>query len=239
MIKEWAESLGLAEASLFARDGPRDGGEHRLLLDGVRGSFSISQIDGADVESDPRSWAWSSGVLHHVTVTRNHVIVRRWDTLGHDRVPLASVAESLDRFYNHIFESQAKATRNIAVHVIDAFRRLRSSFDAEHQGEALSVFLLLFGAMLESIDVEVLQYADGVMTHFDIPDDAPKAVRQISANFVTHLIDGIRRPTMTQATALETIPSLVVRHAGASVFQEAHLELGRRGALSISSSLPE
>jgi adenine-specific DNA-methyltransferase len=38
---------------------------------------------------------------------------------------------------------------------------------------------------------------------------------------------------MTQATTIETIPSLVVRHAGAIVFQEAHLELGRRGALDL------
>jgi len=88
MIRQWAQSLGLAETFLFAPNEDAEGGEHKLLLDGVRGSFSASQIDGPDIQSDSRSWAWSSGVLHHVTATPNHVIVRRWDKSGYDRYPL-------------------------------------------------------------------------------------------------------------------------------------------------------
>jgi adenine-specific DNA-methyltransferase len=231
MITRWAHSLGLAETSLFACEGPDDGGEHKLLLDGVRGSFSISRIDAADIQSDPKNWAWSSGVLHHVTATPDQVIVRRWDKSGQDRYSLSSVDEKLDRFYNHIFEAQSEATRNIAVHAIDAFRRLRSNFDADHQGEALSSFLLLLAAMLASIDAEVLERVDEVMGNFDLPQDTPNAARQITREFMAHLIAGFRRPTMSRATTLETIPSLMVRHAGATVFQEAHFELGRRGSM--------
>jgi adenine-specific DNA-methyltransferase len=233
MIGRWAQSLGLAETALFARDGPDDGGEHRLLLNGVRGSFSISRIDAADIQSDSKSWAWSSGVLHHVTATPDHVIVRRWDRSGQDRYSFSSVNERLDRFYNHIFETQARETRDISLHAIDAFRRLRSNFDAEHQGEALSAFLLLLASMLDFVDGEILARADEVMGHFDVPQDAPHALRQITADFVAHLIAGFRRPTMTRATTLETIPSLMVRHAGATVFQEAHFELGRRGSMDL------
>ena len=68
MIRQWAQALGLAETSLFAPSEEVEGGEHKLLLDGIRGSFSVSQIDGADIQSDSRSWAWSSGVLHHPSV---------------------------------------------------------------------------------------------------------------------------------------------------------------------------
>ena len=231
MIRHFAQSLGLVETPLFAMNETVEDGEHRLLLDGIRGSLSISQVAGADIQSDSKSWAWSSGVLHHVTTTPNHVIVRRWDKSGHDRYSLTSVTERLDRFYDYIFESEAEITHNIAEHAIDAFRRLRSHFDAEHQGEALSVFLLFLGAMLDTIDSEVLDRPDEVMAHFDVPEDAPEAMRQISTEFATHLITGFRRPVMTQSTAIETLPSLVVRHAGATVFQEAHLELGRRGQL--------
>jgi SAM-dependent methyltransferase len=233
MIRQWAQALGLAETSLFAPSEEVEGGEHKLLLDGIRGSFSVSQIDGADIQSDSRSWAWSSGVLHHVTATPNHVIVRRWDKSGHDRYPLAIVSERLDRFYDQIFEHEAEATRNIAAHAIDAFRRLRSTFDAEHQPDALSVFLLLLAAMIESIDVDVWDRSEEVMTQFDLPHHAPQALGQKTRDFAMHLIAGFRRPTMTQITTIETIPSLVVRHAGAIVFQEAHLELGRRGALDL------
>jgi adenine-specific DNA-methyltransferase len=233
MITRWARSLGLAETSLFASDGPDDGDDHKLLLDGVRGSFAISQVSGADAHLDPRSWAWSSGVLHHITATHDQVILRRWDKTGQDRYSLTSVNENLDRFYDHVFHTHAEITRNIAAHAIDAFRRLRSLFDEEHQGEALSVFLLLLAAMLESVDEDILERADKVMDKYDVPPDARHAIGRLTKEFAAHLITSFRRPTIARATELETFPSLMVRHAGATLFQEAHFELGRRGAIDL------
>jgi adenine-specific DNA-methyltransferase len=230
MTSEWADPLGLASTPLFAHDAPV-AGEHNLLLDGVRGSFAISRVDGADLDTDTRSWAWSSGVLHHVTAAHDAVTIRRWDTSEIARYPLAVVTSQLDRLYHGIMEAQAGVTRNIATHTIDAFRRIRSSFGAAEQDRALSVFLLLLGAMRDSNDDErVFDQPDEVTARFNISPTAADGLRRLSPELAKHVMMAFRRPTSAQAQQLQSIPSLVLRHAGAAVFQEAHFELARRGA---------
>lgn len=234
MTDEWANALGLATTSLFGRDPGVPDGQHYLLLDGVHGSFGLSRVHNDDFNADTRSWAWSSGVLHHVTATNDNVIVRRWDNSDTDRYSTRSVFERLDRFYNHLSKEQSNVNRTISVHAIDAFRRLRSLFNAEEQGQALSVFLLLLGAMLlDSADEAVTDRAPEVVRRFGLSPTALEGLRRVSPEMIRLLISGFRRPKLPQVMRLETIPSLVVRHAGAMLFQEAHFELARQGATDL------
>jgi adenine-specific DNA-methyltransferase len=234
MSKEWADALGLAITPLFAREQSPEG-EHHLLLDGVRGSFGISRVPKLDSDSDgdPSSWAWSSGVLHHVTVSPDFVVLARWDRPESILYGIESVTERLNLFYDHIAQSQAATNRTIAIHAVDSFRRLRSSFTAQEQSGALSAFLLILGAMVQSRDAAVFDQADVLAREFSLNPETPHFLRRLSHDFVQHFVMGFKRPVLAHAQAVETIPSLVVRHAGAMVFQEAHFELVQRGISDI------
>ncbi len=232
MSKDWARALGLAITPLFAREAIPEG-DHYLLLDGIRGSFGMSLVPSLISDIDQRNWAWSSGVLHHVTTTPDQVILTRWDRSDSERYTLTSVTEKLDRFYDRIADNQAAINRTIAIHAVDSFRRLRSSFGSEEQAGALSTFLLILGAMLQSLEAAVFEHAEAVTNKFDLSGEAPNFLKRLSPDFVRHFVSGFKRPMLAQSQQVETIPSLVVRHAGAMVFQEAHFELIQRGPSDI------
>jgi adenine-specific DNA-methyltransferase len=229
MSKGWASALGLAITPLFAQEQFPEG-EHHLLLDGVRGSFGLSYCPELGSNSDTMSWAWSSGVLHHVTITPDLVFLNRWDRSTGELFTLKSVEEKLGNFYDHIAYSQPATNRTIASHAVDSFRRLRSSFTPDEQTGALSVFLLILGAMVQSRETALFENAEEVATAFSLNIETPDFLKRLSPDFVDHFVSGFRRPVFTNhLQAVETLPSLVVRHAGATVFQEAHFELIQRG----------
>ncbi|MGO8869199.1 MAG: class I SAM-dependent DNA methyltransferase [Alphaproteobacteria bacterium] len=230
MNKKWANALGLVDTPLFAQEQVPEG-EHHLLLDNVRGSFGLSHCLAWN--PDTPSWAWSSGVLHHVTITSDRVILNRWDRSESSHYTLESVTRKLSRFYDRIAYSQAEINKTVAMHAVDCFRRLRSMFGPDQQAGALSAFLLILGSMLKSHDAEIFDHADAVTSEFDLNVDAPDFLKRLTADFIGHFVSGFRRPALAAGHAIETIPSLVVRHAGAMVFQEAHFDLIQRGLSDI------
>ncbi len=189
----------------------------------------MSRVRNLDTAIDVSSWAWSSGVLHHVTVSTDIVVLARWDRTEHSVYTLASVAERLNRFYDRISQSQAATSKTITTHAVDYFRRLRSSFSEQEQFDALSVFLMILGAMVQSRDTDVFDQADVLVEEFDLSPNTPELLRRLSPEFVRHFEAGFRRPSVMSGQVIQTLPSLVVRHAGATVFQEAHFELLQRG----------
>jgi hypothetical protein len=230
MSDELSKKLGLASTPTFAQEASIPPGEHFVLLDGVRGSFCLSQQDKLEVAVDPKSWAWSSGVLHHVTMTPDQVVVQRWDRTEVSRYTRRSVIEQLDRFYAHIAHSQPTTNRSLSKHAVESFARLRSNFSDERQVDALSAFLLLLGGMLESDDDSFArEHAEKVSDEFDLDLGAPSALKSVSPELVQHFMSGFRTPLLKQSVQIATLPSLMVRHAGALVFQEAHFELIQRG----------
>ncbi len=230
---ELSGPLGLAKTPTFAHEVWIPPGEHFVLLDGVRGSFCLSEVASLDSNIDAKSWAWSAGVLHHVTMTPDHVVVQRWDRTDAARYTRHSVVEQRDRFYAHIVSGQPATTRTLAIHAVDAFSRLRSNFSDERQGDALAVFLLLLGGMITTQNGEFLpihERAQELTAQFDLTPGAPEALQAVSPELVSHFASGIRTPLLSQSSHITTLPSFMVRHAGALVFQEAHFELIQRGA---------
>jgi adenine-specific DNA-methyltransferase len=228
MNLELAIPLGLVETPLFAKGAPE--GDHLLCLDGVNGSFGLSRVTAWEPDLDTRSWAWSSGVLHHVTATPDQVVLTRWDHPDPVRYTLSSVTQRVDKFYERIAESHASTNQTIATHALDSFRRLRSSFSVDRQFDALSAFLLILAGMVESLDMSVLDRSEEIANQFDLDGGANTAVKNLSPELIRHFIAGFRRPLFAHTKRIETIPSLMVRHAGAMVFQEAHFELMQRGS---------
>src|ERR1700761_2571640 len=236
MSEELSIPLGLAKTSMFANEPWIPPGEHFVLLDGVRGSFCLSELDKLDDHIDAKSWAWSAGVLHHVTMTSDHVVVQRWDRTEIARYRRRSVIEQRDRFYAYIANSQPDTTRTLAIHAVDAFSRLRSNFPNERQDDALAVFLLLLGGILTMQDypsLQIYERAGSLSSEFSLTAGAPDALKEVSQELIQHFVSTLRTPLLTQSTNVITLPSFMVRHAGAVVFQQAHFELVQRGTADL------
>ena len=220
--------LGLADTPMFGQSETPDG-DHHLLLDGVSGSFGLSKVNHQDMIENARSWAWSSGVLHHVSTDEKSVLVRRWDRSEVLRYSYYAVDDDIDRFYSSLSEEQSTISKTVTSHAVDAFRRLRSSYPIREPGEALGVFLLLLSAMRDRADDIVFDMADDLAAKYKLPDGASFALRRLSPDLVLHILRGFRKPILPGGSAIDTIPTLLLRHVGAMVFQEAHLELVSRG----------
>lgn len=65
-----------------------------------------------------------------------------------------------------------------------------------------------------------------MLTDYAIDVNFAEAFRSLGENKLTALIEQFRSPSAT-SRKLETIPQLLVRHAGGTVFQEAHFEFIR------------
>lgn len=232
MLVDWATRLGLAPTPMFAPSDEREG-DHFVFLDGVHGSFGYSGLEKMDRDPTPRNWAWSSGVLHHVTTSMDDVLVHRWDRA--EAVPFrrAAVDTQLDRFYDALVQEQSSMSLTVTDHAVDAFRRLRSHFREDRGDQALSVFLLLLSAMISGQDAEVFEQSENLSRRFALDPEAPAHLAGLSNDFVLHLLNGFRRPILPRAMELVTIPSLLLRHAGAMIFQEAHFETVAPGNLDI------
>lgn len=234
MSDELSKKLGLASTPLFAHESSIPPGKHFVLLDGVRGSFCLSQQEHLDPNIDVKSWAWSAGVLCHVTMSPDGVALQRWDRTDVARYTRRSVIEQLDRFYAYIANSEPTTTRSLSSHAVEVFARLRSNFSENSQTDALSVFLLLLSSMLKSEgESAVYEDAETLAREFRLDENAPFALKNVSPGLIHHFMSGFRNPLFVRPIQVATWPSLVVRHAGALVFQEAHFELVQRGTTDL------
>jgi adenine-specific DNA-methyltransferase len=223
---EWGHTLGLAVGRLFsAADAPAIG-EHKLLLNGADGCVAFSSFD-ENIEEQPfRDWAWSSGVLHHLSASRDRIVIRRWDSPHeHRSYNPSSVATQVREFYRMLVKERPRTPTTLDQHAVDVFRRLRSNHPPER---AIAMFLFLLAAMVEGTDDRALDQADEIICRHGIDDITAKDVQQPGIQFWRDSASRFRSPAFAQG-GLTTLPSLVIRHAGSRIFQEAHFELLRAG----------
>ncbi|WP_167498649.1 N-6 DNA methylase [Mesorhizobium sp. M2D.F.Ca.ET.223.01.1.1] len=208
---------------MFESETAQSHGEHTLLLDGMHGTFAMSEAeDELWRSSDPANWIWSSDVPHHVTVTTNKVAVLRWDRPKEARVfERSAIERSLDRFYGFLTDDRVRSNRSVVEHLLGFFRRLRSLAHASGLPDARATDV--FTASLARLLVE--EGADSPQ-HVGLADDAADLLAKLDQRGFRAALEEVRHGAGT-VSWLRLHPSLAIRHAGGQVFQEAHFELLR------------
>ena len=223
---DWGRVLGLAVSPLFtAADAPVIG-NHKLLLNGADGCIAFSAYHANAEEGPFRDWAWSCGVLHHVSASPDRVVVRRWDEPNDQRsYRSASVATKMRDFYSMLDRERSRATTTLDQHTVDIFRRLRSD---QSPAQAVGMFLFLLAAMVDNAEEQAIDGAAEIIERHEIENITVADIRRPGARFWVENAARFRHPAFAY-DELRTLPNLVVRHAGSRIFQEAHFELLRAG----------
>jgi adenine-specific DNA-methyltransferase len=220
VARGWAYRFGLATAPLFERGEAGRPENHTVLLDGGFGSFAMSETE-EPIWRDPAtiSWVWSSNLPHHVTVTETVVVVRRWDSPRVEEFSRSSIEAQIEPFYEYLTTDRVRSTRRVVEHVLQLFKGVRSLVaDAGIPDErSIDVFL----AFLDTL-IEREKAAPRVPRK---PGGVEELLRALPARGQEALMQDIELRASLQSFRL--FPSLVVRHAGSDIFQEAHFELIR------------
>ncbi|MDN5780615.1 MAG: hypothetical protein L0H23_01105, partial [Luteimonas sp.] len=136
----WAAHFGLAPVPLFAAEADEDDAIHSVLLDGGFGSFAVSVTNEQPWrDRQAASWAWSSNLPHHVTVTEQKVAVTRWDNPQVEVLSRRSVESQLDAFYKFLRTDRVRSNQTVVDHVLTLFRQVRSLVAGEGMDDANSV----------------------------------------------------------------------------------------------------
>ena len=214
--------LRASEAPPFGDGEHRHPERHRVLLDGGTGTFMLSVSDLPEA-STAASWAWSSGVTHHVGIGPDVITVLRWDRTGPPRTfTRRSVEAQLDAFYTFLLNDGIERGRRIVRHVIELFQSVRaavSTLDAPDEA-SLGMFLL-------ALD-DLAQASDGaqprpfrfhpMIPHLALRRVTPRPPRGRARAF---------QPSACRREDMDLHAALSIRHAGAVIFQQAHFELLR------------
>lgn len=223
---EWATHFGLAPVPLFAADGVEDGAVHSVLLDGGYGSFAVSVTEEQPWRDRlAASWAWSSNLPHHVTVTDKKVAVTRWDNPQVEVLSRRSVESQLDAFYKFLRSDRVRSNQTVVDHVLTLFRQVRSVVAGQGMDDANSVKAFL-GVLTRLIE----ETKPGAKSNtWSSEAEAEALVRALPSGALKQLIHDAREASL----ALRLDPALAVRHAGSAIFQEAHFALLRAPAADL------
>ena len=226
---DWAEGLGLVEAPLFSSTEFAEG-QHSVLLDGGRGSFALSVDTNPTIDLDKvASWVWSSDLSHHVQVSGDQITLMRWDDPSSTRrFTRRSVENKVETFYDYILLDRVKSRFDIIEHSVDVFRRVRSYMhenDLPDQS-SIHVFLFILASMLSGRNETSNHEPNALISNFALDENHLEAFLGLGEETIAALIEQFRVP-ITAPRSLVMVPELLVRHAGGTVFQEAHYEVIR------------
>jgi hypothetical protein len=222
LSNEWAAHFGLAPVPLFSADDVEDGAVHSVLLDGGFGSFAVSVT-----EEEPwkdrlaASWAWSSNLPHHVTVTERKVAVTRWDNPQVEVLTRRSVESQIDAFYRFLRTDRVRSNQTVIDHVLTLFRQVRSLVVSQGMDDASSVKAFL-GVLARLIQENGPKTKSNSIIWSSGPE-AEALIRALPNGALSQLIQDAWEASL----ALRLDPALAVRHAGSAIFQEAHFALLR------------
>lgn len=218
-IGNLARQFGLARAPLF-RDHRE--GEHEVLLDGAFGSFAVSRA--ADIDPmEASSWAWSSNIPHHVSLSDNRVRILRWDrpddTYEFDaKYVFSNPAE----FYDHLRSDKPTFRNNIVAHSLNLFRRVRNLVhhadipDEESVTAYLAILALLFGS-----GPSIGRAVSSLERRFQMPRGAKDVFQMLPQGGVDTLLSEYQSLQLGNRYLAADV-SLAIRHASGAIFQEAH-----------------
>jgi hypothetical protein len=224
LAHDWSRHFGLANVPLFETDEIDDPRQHSVLLDGGNGSFIVSHDYDA---SDPRlfaSWAWSAGLIHHVGVVGETVLVTRWDRpQATERFTLRSVSEKLDAFYSYLTQNRVLGRPGVVVTLLDLFRAVRGEVESFGASDDTTVAEFL-DVLAQLVASEQLRSSDAKPS-FDyiwnsVRSDMQNDVILTSAS--RERLEAGFKQQVSSLLDLQFSAVLAVRHAASAIFQEAH-----------------
>lgn len=219
LSREWSQRFGLAEAPLFEKGEIGTPDDHAVLLNGGSGSFILSN-EGVNPRS-AASWAWSSGLPHHVSITEGNVVVTRWDAPeASERFTLRSVSDRLDTFYSYLAQKRTSGRRDVVGTLLDLFRGVRGEVQSAGATDDLAVSEFL-DVLAHLVATERAEQTEGANFLTTWKHENPEKQGVLGVQQMERLETGFRQQTsalldMTLST------SLAIRHAASAIFQEAH-----------------
>ncbi len=225
--EKWANRLGLVRVPLFRES--TDDSAHNVLLDGERGSFTLSEALDQEVDAETvNSWSWSADLPHYVGVDKDYVTLHRWDDpSATQRFTRRSIESRLEPFYEFLRLDMVKSRLDMVEHSVNVFRRIRSFVHEKTMSDesSIHIFLLILAQMLYEDEVNRPTDLDRLVSAYGLDPsffDVYQSLVQDST--LATLIEQFSSPTGLPYK-LEIVPELLVRHASGIVFQEAHYEL--------------
>ena len=221
IAEEWSEQLGLAITPLFGATA--EPAAHTAMLDGVAGSFVLSTQDDR-VARDARDLSWSSMMRHHVLVDDGAVRVSPSDGSHAARIDMRAVEGDLEGFLRYL-EGNGQQGFDVIDHVISTFQALRMNLalPAEHH---LEIFLALLAVRLDNPDTpsrelpSMVGAATQVAARFGLGEGAADMANGLPRDLLSRFYDHL---ATDRRTGRELFVDLTIRHAGAELFQAAHL----------------
>jgi len=227
--REWASRLGLVTSPLFGAAYVHDDDRHNALLDGIAGSFVMSDYSGKDTTepvsgSTGADWSWSCLMRHYVSVSGSDVTVIHSDKQTPDRFSKKSVETKLDDFLTYLEATPQPEWPDAIDHVIRCFQNLRAEIPAAAE-EQLASFLALAALRLDHIDVpsqelpDFLGEIDAVARKYNIKTELI-SVRALDRDFTRRFYEDL----LGEASGTHRLHlNLTIRHASGELFQAAHL----------------
>ena len=239
ILHDWSRYFGLAHAPLFEAGEINHPHEHAVLLDGGLGSFVLSNPEEPFSPNIVASWAWSSGMPNHVTVTNETVVVTRWDTPhSTERYTLKSVSEKLDTFYHYLTQRRPLGRRDIVATLLDLFRAVRGEVEATGADDTATIdeFLNVLAGLLAN-EKKLVSSQDFSTVWNSHSKESPTGTvldeerrQRLEVGFKNQILSTL---------GLDLSASLAVRHAAGAIFQEAHFAFQSSTQSDLFGSQPE
>ncbi len=230
----WASSLGLVDLPLYPS---ADQAGSWALLNGQRGSFALSTPLAPPPDlGTGASWAWSADFPHHISLDEDTVSVTRWDMPSSVRkFRRTSVEQKLESFYEYLVLDAVESRYDVVEHAIDVFRRLRAlNMQLGVQDQAsIHQYLYLIASWLSGREGEAFDDVEGLAREYNLDLAQAHAFQALGPEHFESILTHFRTSLQSGRQKLSVDPELMVRHAGGTIFQEAHYELIRSGQVDL------
>lgn len=220
-VAAWARYLGLAAKPLFGYSPGTEASDHYALLNGRDASFACSE--GWEIEPEvSRNWQWSADLAHHVVILDEEVHVRSGRDYSVRRFSRRSVESRLEDFLGYLDSPSHPALPDVVRFLLGEFEQIWAALpNAADKGHlALAAFLTAVeaaGNEHPEIFTDITWRADRAAALRFEPAEI-QALRQLPQKVVERAITMVKRTPLN----LRLNPTLVLRHAGGRLFQEAH-----------------
>jgi SAM-dependent methyltransferase len=207
----------------------QDNDRHNALLDGIAGSFVMSDYSGKNTPepvsgSTGADWSWSCLMRHYVSVSGSDVNVIHSDRGTSDRFSKKSVETKLDDFLTYLEATPQPEWPDAIDHVVRCFQNLRAEIPATAEGQ-LASFLALAALRLEHVDVPAQELPDflgeiaTVARKYDIETELISG-RALDRDFTRRFYEDL----LGEGSGAHRLHlNLTIRHASGELFQAAHL----------------